>query len=265
MNAQPQTWHHGLVARWWAEFNTDGPEIDYFRSFIRDGHGCALDAACGTGRLLIPFLRDGLDVDGCDVSADMLAYCRETAGRLGMSPGLYQQALHELDLPRSYATVVVCGSFGLGGSRIHDQEALERIRRHLQPGGRLALDISPPYADAEDWRFWTADERSRLPQPWPHQGRRRRAADGDEIEIRTRIASFDPLLQVITWQIQATLLRGGRQVIQEEHTMQSVLYFRNELVDMLRLAGFGDIVVLDGYSDRLASADSDILTFIASG
>ena len=22
-----QTWHYGLVARWWAEFNLDGPEI----------------------------------------------------------------------------------------------------------------------------------------------------------------------------------------------------------------------------------------------
>jgi hypothetical protein len=22
----PETWHYGLVARWWAEFNTEGPE-----------------------------------------------------------------------------------------------------------------------------------------------------------------------------------------------------------------------------------------------
>ena len=29
----PQTWHYGLVAEWWAEFNHDGPEIDYFRRY----------------------------------------------------------------------------------------------------------------------------------------------------------------------------------------------------------------------------------------
>ena len=28
---QPQTWHHGIVASWWAEFNVGGPEIPYFR------------------------------------------------------------------------------------------------------------------------------------------------------------------------------------------------------------------------------------------
>jgi hypothetical protein len=28
MTDRPQTWHYGLVARWWAEFNTDGPEIE---------------------------------------------------------------------------------------------------------------------------------------------------------------------------------------------------------------------------------------------
>src|SRR5256886_6921000 len=27
----PQTWHHGIVASWWAEFNVGGPEIPYFR------------------------------------------------------------------------------------------------------------------------------------------------------------------------------------------------------------------------------------------
>ena len=64
------TWHYGVTARWWAEFNTDGPEIDYFRRYAEAGQP-ALDLACGTGRLLIPYLRDGLDVDGCDVSADM--------------------------------------------------------------------------------------------------------------------------------------------------------------------------------------------------
>jgi len=35
---QPQTWHYGVVARWWAEFNTSGPEIAYLQQFI-EGEG----------------------------------------------------------------------------------------------------------------------------------------------------------------------------------------------------------------------------------
>src|SRR5438874_13216202 len=103
---QPQTWHHGIVARWWAEFNVDGPEIPYFQKFIADEGQPALDVACGTGRLLIPFLRAGLDVDGCDVSADMIAVCREQAEREGLSPTLFVQPIHELDPPRTYKTIL---------------------------------------------------------------------------------------------------------------------------------------------------------------
>jgi SAM-dependent methyltransferase len=194
----------------------------------------------------------------------MLALCRASAAKQGLTPNLFRQALHELDLPRSYETVFVCGSFGLGGQRSQDQQALGAIQRHLNPGGKLVFDISLPYADAQDWRLWLPEIRAQLPQPWPGDGRRKRAANGDEIEIRTRASAFDPLQQVVTWQIRATLLQDGREVSREEHTLRAVLYFRNELVDMLMHAGFGEIAVLDGYSDAPAKAESTTLTFVAA-
>ena len=81
MTKAPQTWHHGLVAQWWSKFNTEGPEIAYFQGLIERYGQPALDVACGTGRLLLPYLRAGLDVDGCDISPDMLTRCREKAER----------------------------------------------------------------------------------------------------------------------------------------------------------------------------------------
>ncbi|MGK2966698.1 MAG: class I SAM-dependent methyltransferase [Tepidiformaceae bacterium] len=115
MSATPagSTWHYGVTARWWAEFNTDGPEIAYFRQFVEAGQP-ALDVACGTGRLLLPYLRDGLDVDGCDVSPDMRRYCRDAAARDGLAPNLYAQAIDELELRRRYRTIYVCGALGWG-------------------------------------------------------------------------------------------------------------------------------------------------------
>jgi SAM-dependent methyltransferase len=88
------------MARWWAEFNTDGPEIDYFKGLIMRFGDPALDVGCGTGRLLIPFLRAGLDVDGCDISPDMLALCAQRAEAEGIRPQLLAQAMHQLSLPR---------------------------------------------------------------------------------------------------------------------------------------------------------------------
>jgi len=40
------TWHHGLVADWWAEFNVGGPEIDYFRRFVEAGQPEIGRASC---------------------------------------------------------------------------------------------------------------------------------------------------------------------------------------------------------------------------
>jgi ubiquinone/menaquinone biosynthesis C-methylase UbiE len=54
MNEQAVTWHYGVVARWWAEFNVTGPEIAYFEKFIADNGQPALDVACGTGRFADP-------------------------------------------------------------------------------------------------------------------------------------------------------------------------------------------------------------------
>src|SRR5688572_23369871 len=168
MSNEARTWHHGLVARWWDEFNTADPEeLACFRSFIEhDGHP-ALDLACGTGRLLLPLLRAGLDVDGCDLSPDMLALCRRRAARDGLAPRLYAQAMHALDVPRAYRTIFICGGFGLGGTRAQDAEALRRCHRHLAPGGTLVIDHMLPYHHANEWPYWLAEQRRGLPQAWP--------------------------------------------------------------------------------------------------
>jgi SAM-dependent methyltransferase len=188
MESRAQTWHYGLIARWWAEFNDDfrPHEIPYFQRFIERGGQPALDVACGTGRLLVPYLRAGLDVDGCDVSADMVALCREKAARDGLSPTLFVQPMHELDPPRSYKTIFVCGAFGLGSIREQDIEALMRFHKYLEPGGTLLLDIEVPYADTRLWRYWLREDRDTLPEPPEPPRERRRASDGAEYALRSR-------------------------------------------------------------------------------
>jgi SAM-dependent methyltransferase len=261
--SEAQTWHYGLVARWWAEFNVDGPEIEFFRPFVEAGQP-ALDAACGTGRLLVPYLAAGLDVDGSDISPDMLALARERAMREGLSPpGLYAQAMHELDLPRRYGTILVCGGFGLGGERAHDVEGLRRIFEHLEPGGTFVLDNEVPYADAYLWKHWPRGERQELPRAWREEGMRRTAADGTEYELRSRLVAFDPLAQSVTIAMRAAIWRGGERVVEEEHELRMTLYFTHEIELMLASAGFVDVELRAGYEDRPPTADDDFVVFIA--
>ncbi len=259
-----QTWHYGIVAKWWAEFNNTGPEIDYFRRFVEEGQP-ALDTACGTGRLLLPYLRAGLDVDGCDISPDMLALCRERAEQEGLAPNLYAQALHELDLPRRYRTILVCGGFGLGGHREHDAEALRRIHDHLEPGGTVALDNEVPYAYSETWQYWVKDKRSELPRPERPSApeNRRRGSDGSDYELRSRLVDLDPLSQQITLEMCAEQWRGDELVAEEKHLLKMTLYFTHEIVLMLERAGFVDIRVEAGYTGAEPTSDDEFVVFIA--
>jgi SAM-dependent methyltransferase len=259
------TWHYGLVAKWWAEFNDEfrPHEIPFFQRYIEHGGEPALDVACGTGRLLIPYLRAGLDVDGSDVSADMVALCREKATRQGLSPTLFVQPMHELDPPRRYKTIFVCGAFGLGSTREQDVQSLRRFHEHLEPDGTLLIDLEVPYADGELWRQWLKDERARLPEPSGRPRSLRPASDGSELGLHTRIVELDPLTQRVTYEMHAEQWRNGVLEAEEDRLLNIGLYFRNELLLLLEQTGFGDVIVQGDHNDAEATRDDDFIVFIA--
>jgi len=118
-----------------------GPEAAYYKKLIKTYGQPVRDLGCGSGRLLLLYLQAGLDVDGCDYSDDMLAVCQERAEKEGLSPQLYAQAMHELDLPRRYKTIYACGVIGLGGERRLTMQAMQRCYEHLRPGGCIRIQL----------------------------------------------------------------------------------------------------------------------------
>src|SRR5262249_34859609 len=162
------TWHYGLLADWWANFNLDAPEVDLYRPHLRDP---ILDAGCGAGRLLAPLRELGHDVDGCDASPDMLERCR----RRTPDATLWVSRLHELEPPRRYATIIVCGVFGIATSREQDEQAVARLHDALLPGGTLVLD------NQELKRNWQIRD-------WSENADRKTTPDGVEFAIRSRVA-----------------------------------------------------------------------------
>ena len=260
------TWHYGLVARWWDEFNApEAQEVAFYAAAIRRFGEPALDAGCGTGRLLLPLLADGLDVDGVDISSDMIALARERATAAGRSPDLFVQPLHELDLPRRYRTIYVCGVFGLGGDRDDDREAMRRLHDHLEPGGTLVLWQELPWEghDESGWARWLPGHRADIPRAWRASGDRRRTANGDEIELITRVVEFDPYRQRHVLEMRARLWQEDDLVREETGRLTENLYFAQELLLLLDVSGFSDVHVEAAYHDRPATPDDGALVFIA--
>jgi Methyltransferase domain len=252
------TWHHGLVARWWANFNVDGPEVAFFGELLAPGEP-ALDAACGSGRLLVPWVAEGFDVDGVDASADMIAACREAAARVGRSPALYVQPLHGLDLPRRYRTIVMCGAFGLGVTRDQDAEGLRRLLAHLEPGGVLALD----YEVGLDVRRLPTGHLPPRDLSVPPPTDRRLGPDGFEYALRHRLAGVDPDARSVIRELEAWQWSDGALVAHEVHTLTVNLYTSDEIVDALRSAGFADVGIVGGYHGDEPRGDERFIVYVA--
>jgi SAM-dependent methyltransferase len=215
----PSSWHHGLVAEYWAAVNLDAPEIELYRHFLRSP---ILDAGCGAGRLLVPLQERGFDIDGCDASADMIDRCRQRAP----DSNLWVSRLHKLEPPRRYASIICSGVLGLGSTREQDIQALKRLYDALLPEGTLVLDNEEkPFR----WRVrgWNT----------PSTG---------EISLSSRVDAVDAADRCIHLTIRAET-RDGRR---EEHTLTMRQWYRDELVPLLESAGFATVDVCSGIDEH---------------
>ena len=55
----------------------DRADVAFFVDAAQTAGGPVLEVGCGTGRVLIPTARAGVDIVGLDLSTQMLAICRE--------------------------------------------------------------------------------------------------------------------------------------------------------------------------------------------
>ena len=60
--------------------------LDFYVALARQANGPVLDVACGTGRILLPCLQAGVDIEGLDLFEPMLNTLRAKATALGLSP-----------------------------------------------------------------------------------------------------------------------------------------------------------------------------------
>jgi SAM-dependent methyltransferase len=105
--------YRGLLAETWdlLRGNTScWPDAPFYRQIMREYGQPGLDVGCSTGRLILDCLAGGFDVDGVNISPDMLAICRRKAQTLGLQLNLYEQAMEALDLSRSYGAIIVSSS-----------------------------------------------------------------------------------------------------------------------------------------------------------
>jgi 2-polyprenyl-3-methyl-5-hydroxy-6-metoxy-1,4-benzoquinol methylase len=119
--------------------------LDFYVEQARRAKGPVLDVACGTGRILLPCLQAGVDIEGLDLYEPMLKTLREKAAALNLSPRLHQADMSAFSLPRRFALVMIpFNAFIHNMTQAAQISCLRRCREHLIPGGLLAFDTFFP-------------------------------------------------------------------------------------------------------------------------
>jgi SAM-dependent methyltransferase len=119
--------------------------LDFYVGLARAARGPVLDVCCGTGRIMLPCLEAGVDIEGVDLHAPMLERLRAKARQRGFAPNLHQSDMGSFRLDRRYALVMIPGNAFVHNLTTAAQiQTLRCCHDHLLPGGLLALDAYFP-------------------------------------------------------------------------------------------------------------------------
>jgi SAM-dependent methyltransferase len=127
----------------------DRPDVQFFVDAAIESGSPVLELGCGTGRVLIPTARAGIDIVGLDLSEGMLAVCAErlrgesvdVQSRVNLARG----DMRDFSLRRSFGLVTLPFRPFQHLVTVDEQRScLRNIREHLTDDGRLILDLFNP-------------------------------------------------------------------------------------------------------------------------
>jgi SAM-dependent methyltransferase len=247
--------YRGMVAETWDLFRGDTstwPDRPFYLEAIRRYGEPALDVGCGTGRLLLDFLAEGIDIEGVDVSAEMLDLCRRKALAMGLRANVSEQRMESLDLPRRYRTIVVpSSSFQLLLEPADADAALARFFAHLEPGGALVMPFMV---------LWRAG--SPLEQRWTREAVR--PEDGALVR-RHSTSRFDPASGLEHTTETFEVVVDGAIVHTERHERSPATrsYDQSMALALLRTAGFEPIEVFGEFTWSPPEPEGDVFCVAA--
>ncbi len=220
-------------------------DAGYFRDIIRDHGEPALEIGCGTGRLLLDCVAEGLDVEGVDSSPEMLQICRHKAEQRGRKAAVHAQAKQRRERPTRFRTLFVpAGSFMLLLDPADAERALARFHAHLAPGGQVLVALEQP-ADAAE------PGRARRDAGWRPRRQAVRREDGATIECWERVRD-DPGRQIRASAIRYTVRLGDRTIERPEAVQTTRWYSPHQFCRLLERAGFAETAAPSGYTARRA-------------
>jgi SAM-dependent methyltransferase len=210
------------------------PDVRFYVEAAREFGGPVLELGCGTGRVLVPTARAGIEIVGLDRSVGMLEACRRRLrtepAELGGRISLHHRDMRDFDLGRTFRLVTIPFRPFQHLLTMEDQLAcLSAIRRHLAKDGRLIFDVFNPSIHnlAEPADGAETDEEPAFTLP-----------DGRTVVRRHRMVHRDLIQQVNTGELVYYVTHPSGRQERLVHPFQMRCIFRFEAEHLLARAGF---------------------------
>jgi SAM-dependent methyltransferase len=229
-------------------------DIDFYVETAKAARGPVLEVACGTGRILIPTLAAGVDIDGFDIEPAMLEHLERKAAARGLAARTQAADMRDFTMPRSYRLITIPFRAFMHLHTTDDQiRALRCMREHLEAGGSLVFNLFYPnfqyMLEHDDKRYHERDvtdpETGRPVAVWGHP----RYDRVNQILTQDRDVVFTDAHGVVT--------RTAR------YRFQLRWAFRYEMEMLLRAAGFHRFTVWGGFDRRPLERDTDEMVWTA--
>lgn len=208
-------------AFWDAE--DDGSEVRLMTAFLKKFPGPALEIGAGSGRLMFPLLQMGLDVEGLELSRDMLELGNARARQMGIRPVVHEGDMSEWNGGRKFSALLAPAfTLQLAGD---PAATLRHWHGLLEKGGGLYLTIFMPYAEL----------LGDLPENEWYEDHKVTLADGREGVLKTR-HTLDHQRQILEREHRYSL-SGNPPVM--HHSKQTLRWFEHQqIIALLTECGF---------------------------
>jgi len=228
-----------------------GDDIPFYVDLARAAGGRVLELGCGTGRVLLPLARAGVPITGVDRSPAMLVVCERQLSQetedVQQRVDLVRQDLCQFHLGASFALVFI--PFGPFQSLLEVEQqlsCLRLVREHLEPGGRLVIDIQNPnlyplLTDGDDQLIGGAFD----------------TAAGQHVQWKVQSASVDVWKQIVYEELVYEVRGAGGEVECLVYPDVIRFFYRCELEHLLARSGFaltglyGDFLFTEYDSENL--------------
>jgi SAM-dependent methyltransferase len=225
--------------------------FDFYLRLATAAQGPVLDVGCGTGRILLPCLQAGIDMEGLDLFPAMLQRLREKAADLHLHPTLHQADMAGFQLPRRFALIIIPFNAFVHNLTTETQLAcLNACRAHLLPGGMLVVDLSFPGLHWIGGENGTRVLEAELPHP-----------QKPELTIRAwDTRTFDRVQQIQYSLNEIEMLDSTGNIVATHPSKTAMRWtFKPEMELLLRTAGFSRWAILGDFDGRPLQHETDAM------